>query len=486
MNVESEGARGRDLKKRADLRAALESGNQAAAIEIARQDLALVRNFANDMLKEIKPQLSLAARCAAIAAAPEEPVVHRELVRALILARKPEDAATHAKSMPFDEPALRKLFLDVAEDFLTEGRPKQAIATLEAMQQSWTLGNDARRVLLKAEVLTKRPEQAMERLNGFDLPPQERAVMLQYVAGRFEIQGDKAAALNVRKAAAAAAPQSFNVVLDYLTALKSMEGRPERIIEALEDQALQGADKTRLLRELAGEANAAASKQLALRRAAAEFTPEDVTLVHEYVRAVLDERGFDSALAALDDAAFDKADRVQVIRDMGGLLARAKRQDLALQCKAEAYKRAPERLGVLYELVDALLKSAGPAGARAYFDEAGVPTESLLATLGHFASHLAQVGQTELAVSCRRMMVHLRPQSPELMAELACTLMRCRGWDETVVEVDKSELSETGRVQVFRALGNPGRNDLDPAFAAACRDEVLKRGGVGHAANEEI
>jgi len=306
--------------------------------------------------------------------------------------------------------------------------------------------------------------------------------MLQYLAGRFEIQGEKAAALNARKAAAASMPQNFSVVLDYLVAVKSADGRPERVIEALEDEALQGADKARLLRELAGEASTAASKQLALRRAAAEFTPEDVTLVHEYVRAVLDERGFDSALAALDDAAFDKADRVQVLRDMGGFLARARKQDLALRCKTEAYKREPERLGVLFELVDALLKSVGPAAARAYFAERDVSTDTLLATLRHFASYLAQVEQKDLAISCRRMAVHLSPQSPELASELADSLMRWRGWDEAVAEIDRGELSHADRVQVFLRLA---ANETDAALAEACRNEAARRSAAAAQAGNE-
>jgi hypothetical protein len=482
MRVEGEGAPGNDLRKRADLRAALETGNMAAAVEIARHDLALVRHFADDMIKEIKPQLSLAARRAAIAAAPDEPIVHRELIRALILARKPSDVMAHASATPFGEQQRRKLLLDVAEEFLAEGRPKQAVATLEAIQQAWPLDDDTRRVLLKAEVLTGRPEEAIERLNAFDLPPQERAVMLQYLAGRFEIQGDKAAALNARKAAATSMPQNFNVVLDYLVAVKSADGRPERVIEALEDEALQGADKTRLLRELAGEASAAASKQLALRRAAAQFTPEDVTLVHEYVRAMLEERGFDSALAALDDAAFDKADRVQVLRDMGGFLARSRKQDLALRCKAEAYKREPERLGVLYELVDALIKSVGPAAARAYFAERDIGTDTLLAALRHFASYLAQVQQKDLAVSCRRMAVHLSPHSPELVAELADSLMRWRGWDEAVAEIDRSELPHADRVHVFLRLA---AHEADAALADACREEAARRNAAAGQAGYE-
>jgi hypothetical protein len=482
MSVVGHGPRTDDGRRRTELRAALEAGDEAAAVAIARQDLALVRNFADDMLKEIKPQLSLAARRTAVAAAPDEPIVHRELMRALILARKPADVVAHASSAPFGEPERLRLLLDIAEEFLAEGRPKQTVATLEAMQQAWPLDNEARRVLLKAEVLSKRPEEAVERLNGFDLPPQERAVMLQYLAGRFEIQGDKAAALNARKAAAVSMPQNFNVVLDYLIAVKSADSRAERIIEALEDEALRSADKAGLLRELAAEANTAASKQLALRRAAAEFTPEDVTLVHEYVRVVLEERGFDSALAALDDAAFDKADRVQVLRDMGGFLARARKQDLALRCKAEAYKREPERLGVLYELLDALLKSVGPAGARAYFAGQDVGTDPLLATLRHFATYLEQVGQKDLAVSCRRMAMHLSPQSPELVAELADALMHWRGWDAAVAEIDGSGLSHADRVDVFRRLA---AHEADAALAEACREEATRRGtAAGQAAKE--
>jgi predicted Zn-dependent protease len=487
MSVVSGGTCESEVQKRARLRGALEAGDQTAAVEIARQDLALVRNFANDMLKEIKPLLSLAARRAAIAAAPEEPIVHREFMRALILARKPDEAITHAKSTKFDEPTLQRLFLDLAEEFLAEGRPKQATAALGAMQQSWTLDDEARRVLLKAEVLASSPEEALKRLNGFDLGPQERAVLLQYLAERFEAKGDKAGALNCRQAAAAALPHNFDVVFDYLTLLKSVHGDPQRIIEALEDETLQGADKERLQRELASAKDPTASKKLAQRRAAARLAPGDITIVLEYLRLVLEERGFDAALAALDDAAFDRGDRVQMLRDLGGFLASERKQDLALRCKAEAYQRAPQRGEVLYELVDALLKSAGPAGARAYFAEKAIATDTLLATLRPLASYFTQIERMELAVSCRRMAVHLSPGSPEIVAELAGALMRSRGWAESIAEIDSSELSETDRVGVFRRLADPAHSNLDPALATACREEAARRSGtVGHTVNRGV
>jgi tetratricopeptide (TPR) repeat protein len=477
MTVVGQGTRASDSQKRARLRAALEAGDHAAAVDIARQDLALVRNFANDMLKEIKPQLSLAARRAAIAAFPEDPIVHRELMRVLILARKPDDVVAHAKSSQFEGPALQRLFLDLAEEFIAEGRPKQAIATLGAMQQSWPLDADAKRVLLKAEILTARPEQALERLNGFDLAPQERAVLLQYLAARLEIQGDKAGALKCRRAAAAAAPQDFRVVLDYLKSLDSVHDEPKRIIEALEDEAFRGVDKPTLLRALRSETEGDqnALKKLAMHRATAELAPANVTLVQEYVWAVLEQQGFDAALMALDHSAFESADRVQVLRDLGGFLAKMRKPDLALRCKVEAYRREPERLGVLYELVDALLKSDGPAGTRAYFAEKSIGISAPLATLRHFASYLTQAEKIELAISCRRMVVHLSPQSPELVAELAGGVMRWRSWDEGVAEIDRSELSRIDRIELLRTLGDPARDDLNVELAAACRAEASRR-----------
>jgi hypothetical protein len=467
MSVASQETRGDD-RRRAQLRAALETGDQVAAVEIARQDLTLVRKFANDMIKEIKPQLSLAARRAAVAAAPEEPAVHREFMRALILARKPEDAVAHAKSTPFDELARPKLFFDIAEDFLAEGRPKQAIATLEAMQQSWQPGNEARRVLLKAEMLTRCPEEAIERLDGIDLPPQERAVMLQYLAGRFEVQGNKTAALNARKAAAATVPQSFNVVLDYLTALKSMDGDSERVIKALEDEALQGADRARLLRELAGAANAATSKQLALRRVAAEFAPEDVTLVHEYVRTVLDERGFESALSALDDAAFDKADRVQVLRDMGGFLARARKQDLALRCKAEAYTRKPQEFGPAYELASFLMSLGGPEAVRAYFSQDGQTPRAIINVLARLEKHLIESDEQTVSRDCSRLILVLSPDDAANNAQRAYPTIKIRGFEDFVATMKRAALTEQQTAEIVTHLAELARKNSDGGIVVAC------------------
>src|SRR6185369_5220607 len=103
---------------------------------------------------------------------------------------------------------LRGQFRALAEEFFDERRPKQAIAVLQAMQKLLPMDTEAERMLLKVEILGSRPEDALERLNGFDLAPQERAALLQQLAERFDAAGDKRRALNCRHAAAALVPQN--------------------------------------------------------------------------------------------------------------------------------------------------------------------------------------------------------------------------------------------------------------------------------------
>ena len=122
------------------------------------------------------------------------------------------------------------------------------------MRQSWPLDDDANRILLKADILTERPEQALERLDGFDLAPQERAGLLQYIAARTSISSviEKLALAEMPSWAAAGGyvPQDFRVVLDYLKSLDSVHDAPERIIEALEVEAFRDVDKPRPLSAL--------------------------------------------------------------------------------------------------------------------------------------------------------------------------------------------------------------------------------------------
>jgi tetratricopeptide (TPR) repeat protein len=410
MNASTQGMRASQLHQRVMLRRALEAGDDSAAVAIARHDLALVRNYANDLLKEIKPQLSLAARRAAVSAAPEELVVHRELMRALILARKPEDVATHVSGCGLAEPVRRSLFVDLADEFVAENRSKQAIATMESMLRLWPHDDASRRALLKAEILMDKPEEAVERLKRSELSAADQATVLRQLAIEFEGAGDSVRVLDCRRAAAELVPHDAALVYDLIHTLMRRESF-EAAVAALDAETFKGADKVLILRELGGEMDRTRQTANALkcRREIAIRAASNVTAVLEFIRTTMQNQGIDQAISELDTAVFQITDRVQVLRDLGGELDRAGKTDLAFRCKEEAFRRAPDIGGVVYELALHLLNLKGSDGLRAYFARANGSGDHSVTVLIAFERFLMERGQSDLARQCSIFIYALSP-----------------------------------------------------------------------------
>ena len=476
------GLQASSIQKRAMLRRALETKDADAALRIAREDLQVVLDLANALIAEIKPQLAMAARRVAVEAAPEQPIVHLELARALILARKPDEAAAHVGQSPLSDEQRRQIFHDLTRRFLAEGRVKQATATLQAMAASMSLDATARSLGIHADVLGGGLEGAIERVQQSELPKAEQASILRQLAGEFEAQHQTGRMLACRRAAALLAAGDRVIVQEGVRAVMEREGFEAGAV-LLTKSELEADEKLQVMRDLGGELMAGGKAELAMkcreealrlgpdnryvlyelvhallltggseatrsyvernalsldtylstlrdlgrefsesdhralalscRRMALALAPGAQTIVQEFVRTVFEFEGGEAALKELAACDLSASENVQILRDLGGEFLVTGAQDLALACREEALRRAPENRYVIYELLYAVVAIRGPDGLRAYVAEKALSTEVLMSVLEPLETELAAAGNTSLARDCARLLFALAPDESQ-------------------------------------------------------------------------
>lgn len=470
------GLQASSIQKRAMLRRALETKDADTALRIAREDLQVVLDLADALIAEIKPQLAMAARRVAVEAAPEQPIVHLELARALILARKPDEAAAHVGQSPLSDEQRRQLFHDLTRRFLAEGRAKQATATLQAMAAQMPLDDIARSLGIHADILGGGFEGAIERVQQSELPKADQASILRQLAGEFEAQHQMGRMLACRRAAALLAAGDRVIVQEGVRAVIEREGfeagamllteseleaddklqvmrdlggelmavgKTELVIKCREEAVRLGPDKNYVfyelvhallliggpeaarsyvernalsvdvylsaVRDLGRELAEAGHRELALscRRMALALAPGAPTVVQEFVRTVFELEGVDAAIKELDACDLSEGEGINILRDLGGEFSVAGAQDLALACREEVLRRAPENRYFVYELlqtVDAMRRSDG---LRAYVADKAISIERLRSVLENLEAEWTVADNASLARESRRLLVAL-------------------------------------------------------------------------------